>query len=246
MTWQHDPRVKAVFDEIVAHTPDIGDTPVEGTTYLTPKRRRRTRARIAIGTAAAAVIALAGLITARAGGGDHGNAAIGTPPANGSDIVTMTTSGEDTTEPSAATTAEATTVTSSTESAAPTTTPAPTTSMAPPAAFEPLRPEHVAATWLPSGYSQSDDPPYLRLSAPTEPADDIWVKVERDTSSRVDRPASAVDVAVRGGTAWVDVVSAKATAMLLFRDADSVYLIIYAPDDIPIDILARIADGLTN
>jgi hypothetical protein len=72
------------------------------------------------------------------------------------------------------------------------------------------------------------------------------VKVERDTSARVDRPASAVDVPVRGGTAWVDVVSAKDTTMLLFRDADSVYLIIYAPADTPTDTLVRIADGLTN
>ena len=104
--------------------------------------------------------------------------------------------------------------------AAPTTAlePAPTMSTAPPAGFEPVRPGHIAATWLPSGYTQSDDPPYLRLSAPTQPADDIRGKVERDTSARVDRPESAVDVPVRGGTAWVHDVSAKDTTMLLFRD----------------------------
>ena len=245
MTWQHDPRVKAVFDEIVAHTPDIGDTPAEHTTDLTPKGRRRSRAGVAVATVAAAVIGLAGLITARAGGGDHRSTAIATPPANGSDIVATTTSGVDTPEPSGATPAAPTTVTSST-AAAPTAALKPATSTAPPAGFAPLRPGHVAATWLPSGYTQSDDPPYLRLSAPTQPADDIWVKVERDTSAHVGRPETAVDVPVRGGTAWVDVVSTKDTTMLLFRDADSVYLIIYAPADIPTDSLVRIADGLTN
>jgi hypothetical protein len=56
------------------------------------------------------------------------------------------------------------------------------------------------------------------VSAPTQPADDIRGKVERDTSARVDRPESAVDVPVRGGTAWVHDVSAKDTTMLLFRD----------------------------
>jgi hypothetical protein len=247
MTWQHDPRVKAVFDEIVARTPDIGDTPAEHTTDLTPKRRRRHRAGVAVATVAAAVIGLAGLMTARAGNGDHPNTAVATPPANASDIAAATTSGVDTTEPPAATTAAPTTVTTSTE-AAPTTAPnpSPATSSASPAGFEPLRPGHVAATWSPSGYTASDDGPYLRLSAPTQPADDIWVKVERDTTFKPTRADSAVDVPVRGGTAWVDVVSAKDTTMLLFRDADSVWLIIYAPADTPTDTLVRIADGLTN
>ena len=57
---------------------------------------------------------------------------------------------------------------------------------------------------------------------------------------------SAVDVHVRGGTGWVHVVPEKPEAMFLYRDAESVYLIMYAPVDISIDTLVRIADGLTN
>ena len=51
---------------------------------------------------------------------------------------------------------------------------------------------------------------------------------------------------MRGGTGWVDVVPAKSTTVLVFRDAESVYLIMYAPMDMSIDTLVRITDGFTN
>jgi hypothetical protein len=253
MTSQHDPRVKALIGDIVAHTPDIGEAPTEHTIYPTPRRRRRSRAVVAVATVAATVIGLAGLIAARGGSGEHPEGA--TRPANGSDPVATTASGVAASEPSTAATAAPPAVTSSTD-AAPTTTLAPTPATSTTVvqrAFESLRPGHVAATWLPPGYTQSDGPSgsdtsvqEFRLSGPSQPTDDIWVKVERDTSSRVDRPDSAVDVQVRGGTGWVHVVPEKPEAMFLYRDAESVYLIMYAPADISIDTLVRIADGLTN
>jgi hypothetical protein len=259
MTWQHDPRVKAVIGDIVAHTPDIGEAPTEPTIYPTKRRRRRSPAVVAVATVAVTVIGLAALIAIRAGSGEHPEGAITTPPANGAGAVATTASGVTASEPSTAATA-ATAVTSTTE-AAPTTTLAATTVATAPATsttvvqaqFESLRPGHVTATWLPPGYTRSDGPTgtdssvqQFTLTGPSHPTDDIFVKVEHDTTSRVDRPNSAVDVHVRGGTGWVNDSVLKPTTMFVYRDAQSVWLIMYAPPHSSPDTLVRIADGLTN
>jgi hypothetical protein len=62
MNMQLDPHVKAVFDEIIAHAPDIGPTPSAGVVNLDPTVSDRGRRWLAVAAAAVLVVGVAGLV----------------------------------------------------------------------------------------------------------------------------------------------------------------------------------------
>ncbi len=62
MNMQVDPHVKAVFDDIVAHTPAIGPTPTHDIVNLDPRASHRGRRWLAVAAAAVLVVGLAGLV----------------------------------------------------------------------------------------------------------------------------------------------------------------------------------------
>lgn len=66
MNMQLDPQIKAVFDEIVARTPDIGGTPDPDVVPLSPAQGRSRRG-IMVAAAAVAVVGLAGAVALRGG-----------------------------------------------------------------------------------------------------------------------------------------------------------------------------------
>ena len=66
MNMQLDPQIKAVFDEIVARTPDIGGTPDPDIVPLGPAQGRSRRG-IMVAAAAVAVVGLAGAVALRGG-----------------------------------------------------------------------------------------------------------------------------------------------------------------------------------
>lgn len=83
MNMQLDPHIKAAFDEIVAQTPDLGDTPNADLVPLTPTRGRPPKRRIML-TAAAAVIAIgvAGTVAIRAERSPSNDTAPATQPSD--------------------------------------------------------------------------------------------------------------------------------------------------------------------
>jgi hypothetical protein len=66
MNRQLDPHIKAAFDEIVAHTPEIGDTPTNDVVRLSPERSRKSRPWLAVAAATITVVGVAGLVAIRA------------------------------------------------------------------------------------------------------------------------------------------------------------------------------------
>lgn len=62
MNMQLDPHVKAVFDDIIAHTPDIGPTPSGDVVHLEPARSHRGRRWLAVAAAAIIVVGMGALV----------------------------------------------------------------------------------------------------------------------------------------------------------------------------------------
>jgi hypothetical protein len=62
MNMQLDPHVKAVFDDIVAHTPDIGPMPSGGVAHLEPGRSHQGRRWLAVAAAAIVVVGVGALV----------------------------------------------------------------------------------------------------------------------------------------------------------------------------------------
>jgi hypothetical protein len=62
MNMQLDPHVKAVFDDIVAHTPDIGPTPSANVVNVDPGATHQGRRWLAVAAAAVLVVGLVGLV----------------------------------------------------------------------------------------------------------------------------------------------------------------------------------------
>lgn len=83
MNTQLDPHIKTAFDEIVAHTPEIGDRPTHDVIVLSPKPQHSSyRSGLAVAAATIAVVGVAGLVTVRVASSDTPNLAPDTRPPN--------------------------------------------------------------------------------------------------------------------------------------------------------------------
>jgi len=80
MKAQLDPHVKAVFDEIVARTPDIGPTPLGGVVHLGPAPSNNGRGWLAVAAAAIVVVAVGGLLAIERPSSDTQNVAPAAQP----------------------------------------------------------------------------------------------------------------------------------------------------------------------
>lgn len=89
MNTQLDPRVKAVFDHIVAHSPDIGPTPSGDAVHRMPTAKRGSRPWLAVAAALIVVVGVGALISVQGRTGDP-PAVTSTPTAHSADS-TITT-----------------------------------------------------------------------------------------------------------------------------------------------------------
>ncbi|BAN01564.1 hypothetical protein [Ilumatobacter coccineus] len=87
MNMQLDPHVKAVFDDIVAHTPDIGPTPTGDVVHLDPGPSHQGRRWLAVAAAAIVVVGVGALVAVQRPGPDTPDVAPATqPPAAVADL----------------------------------------------------------------------------------------------------------------------------------------------------------------
>lgn len=88
MNIQLAPHIKAAFDEIVAHTPDLGDTPSADLVPLTATGGRQPQHRMLL-TAAAAIVVIgaAGIIAVRSDGSESNETSAAAQPPATADVI---------------------------------------------------------------------------------------------------------------------------------------------------------------
>ena len=94
MNMQLDPHVKAVFDDIVAHTPDIGPTPSGGVAHLDPGRSPQGRRWLAVAAAAIVVVGVGALVAVQRPDSETPDVAPATqPPSPGAETAAVAPGG---------------------------------------------------------------------------------------------------------------------------------------------------------